>query len=545
MPDTARRNLSDELLTQVVLESFENAGSPRIKEVLQSLVKHLHAFAVDVQLTEEEWAYGIDFLTRTGHITDDKRQEFILLSDVLGLSMQVIGINHAVPDGATENTVFGPFFVADSPQFTNGDDIANGASGIPCYFHGDVRSGSGDPIEGANLEIWMADDEGNYDVQYADLDHAQGRGHISSAGEGKYWFWSVLPEAYPIPHDGPVGDLLKGAGRHPVASRAHPLPDQRAGLQDVHDARLRRRRRVPGLRRRLRREELADPGLRAPRRRDGHARRPRHRRRRVVGDALRLRAGRGGRPSERAGDGRPHRRQRPCRRCQRAVPEHAGRRQRRHHEVPLDREHAARAHHQPARRGGPARRRPRGGRARGQGRAATAMGQTVVLHEPGRRGARAPAHLGHAPRAQGRLHARQPVRALDMPQTYMEPILIGHAAERGSRVRFDTEYLSHVQDDEGVTTTVRDRRTGSEYTIRVEVPDRRRRRALADRAGHRAAVGGRHGLGGLDEHRASRPTSRTSSSTVRASCTGCCSRAPTSAASAWASCAWCVRGTSG
>src|SRR6478735_7646307 len=215
MPDTARRNLSDELLTQVVLESFDNAQSPRIKEVLQSLVKHLHAFAVDVQLTEEEWAYAIDFLTRTGHITDDKRQEFILLSDVLGLSMQVIGINHAVPDGATENTVFGPFFVADSPRFTNGDDIANGASGIPCYFHGDVRSGTGETIEGANLEIWMADDEGNYDVQYADLDHAQGRGHISSSEEGRYWFWSVLPEAYPIPHDGPVGDLLKGAGRHP------------------------------------------------------------------------------------------------------------------------------------------------------------------------------------------------------------------------------------------------------------------------------------------------------------------------------------------
>ena len=149
MPDTARRNLSDELLTQVVLESFDNAQSPRIKEVLQSLVKHLHAFAVDVQLTEEEWAYGIDFLTRTGHISDDKRQEFILLSDVLGLSMQVIGINHAVPDGATENTVFGPFFVANSPAFSIGDDIANGASGIPCYFHGDVRAGTGETIEEA------------------------------------------------------------------------------------------------------------------------------------------------------------------------------------------------------------------------------------------------------------------------------------------------------------------------------------------------------------------------------------------------------------
>jgi hydroxyquinol 1,2-dioxygenase len=215
MPDTAKRNLSDEQLTAVVLESFENAKTPRTKEVLEALVKHIHAFATEVQLTEAEWAYGIDFLTRTGHITDDKRQEFILLSDVLGLSMQVIGINHPVPDGATENTVFGPFFVANSPEYSNGDDIANGASGTPCYFHGTVTGSDGAPIAGANLEIWMADDEGNYDVQYADLDHPENRGHIASADDGRYWFWSVLPEAYPIPHDGPVGDLLTAAGRHP------------------------------------------------------------------------------------------------------------------------------------------------------------------------------------------------------------------------------------------------------------------------------------------------------------------------------------------
>ena len=211
----AEHNLSDERLTQVVLESFENAQTPRIKEVLRSLVKHLHAFAVDVQLTEEEWAYAIDFLTRTGHITDDKRQEFILLSDVLGLSMLTIGINHRVPDRATESTVFGPFFVENSPQYSNGDDIANGASGTPCYFEGKVSGVGGEPVAGANLEIWMADDEGNYDVQYDDLDHPQGRGHLSSAEDGRYWFWSVLPEAYPIPHDGPVGDLLKATGRHP------------------------------------------------------------------------------------------------------------------------------------------------------------------------------------------------------------------------------------------------------------------------------------------------------------------------------------------
>ncbi|MEA2396393.1 MAG: hydroxyquinol 1,2-dioxygenase [Solirubrobacteraceae bacterium] len=215
MSTTPKRNLSDEDLTRAVLDSFEGAPDPRTKEILQSLVHHLHAFATDVQLTEEEWAAGIDFLTRTGHMTDDKRQEFILLSDVLGLSMLTIGINHRVPDGATESTVFGPFFVADSPRYSNGDDIANGQSGVPCYVSGQVRSVSGDPIAGANMEIWQADDEGFYDVQRPDLDQAQGRGHLVSADDGRYWFWSVFPEAYPIPADGPVGDLLTAGGRHP------------------------------------------------------------------------------------------------------------------------------------------------------------------------------------------------------------------------------------------------------------------------------------------------------------------------------------------
>ena len=321
MPDTARRNLSDELLTQVVLESFENAGSPRIKEVLQSLVKHLHAFAVDVQLTEEEWAYGIDFLTRTGHITDDKRQEFILLSDVLGLSMQVIGINHPVPDGATENTVFGPFFVANSPQFTNGDDIANGASGIPCYFHGDVRSGSTAtpsraPTSRSGWPTTRATTTSSTPTsttpRAAVTSPPPGR---ASTGSGR-----CCPRRTRSRTTGPVGRPAQGRRPPSLAPRAHPLPDQRARLQDVHDARLRRRRRVPGLRRRLRREELAHPGLRAPRRRDGHARRPRHRRRRVVGDALRLRAGRGGRQvtAEDFVFGRGRVAGRPCRRLEEA-----------------------------------------------------------------------------------------------------------------------------------------------------------------------------------------------------------------------------------
>jgi hydroxyquinol 1,2-dioxygenase len=179
-------------------------------------VRHLHAFASEVALTEEEWFAGIDFLTRTGHITDDKRQEFILASDTLGLSMLVIGINHRHANGATESTVFGPFFVDGSPAFENGDDLANGAPGMPCFMSGTVRSTSGEPVPGALLDIWQADEDGLYDVQYQDLDEARGRGHLHSDDDGRYWFWTVQPEAYPIPTDGPVGSMLSATNRSPM-----------------------------------------------------------------------------------------------------------------------------------------------------------------------------------------------------------------------------------------------------------------------------------------------------------------------------------------
>jgi hydroxyquinol 1,2-dioxygenase len=210
------RNLSDEALTDAVIESFEGAASERFREIAESLVRHLHGFVTDVGLTEDEWFAGIDFLTRTGQITDEKRQEFILLSDVLGVSMLVIGLNNRKPAGATEATVFGPFFVADSPRYDNGDDIANGASGVPCFVRGRVLATDGEPIGGARIEIWQADDEGLYDVQRPGLDEAQGRGHLFSAGDGSFAFWTVRPEAYPIPSDGPVGDLLAAAGRGPM-----------------------------------------------------------------------------------------------------------------------------------------------------------------------------------------------------------------------------------------------------------------------------------------------------------------------------------------
>lgn len=220
----ATRNLSDDDLTRAVLDSFAGTPSERTRAILQSLVRHLHAFVKDVGLTEEEWFKGVDFLTRTGHITDDKRQEFILLSDVLGVSMLVVGLNSrqgGVNDSheatsTTEATVFGPFFVEGSPGYANGDDIANGAPGEPCYIEGRVLSTSGEPVAGARIEVWQADDQGFYDVQYADLEAPRGRGHLHSDAAGRYWFWSVKPEAYPIPHDGPVGQLLGAAGRSPM-----------------------------------------------------------------------------------------------------------------------------------------------------------------------------------------------------------------------------------------------------------------------------------------------------------------------------------------
>lgn len=213
---SGKRDLSGDALTSEVLARFEGTESPRLREIMQSLVRHLHAFAREVQLTEDEWATTINYLTRTGQICSDQRQEFILLSDTLGLSMQVIGINHPAPGRTTESTVFGPFYVTSSPQYENGADLANGASGEPCFVSGSVTSTSGEPVARAHLEIWQTDDEGLYDVQHTDLSEAQGRGQLDTAADGRFWFWSVLPVSYPIPSDGPVGEMLKATGRSPM-----------------------------------------------------------------------------------------------------------------------------------------------------------------------------------------------------------------------------------------------------------------------------------------------------------------------------------------
>jgi hydroxyquinol 1,2-dioxygenase len=205
--------VTEEHLTDRVVASFDGSPSERYREVMQSLVRHLHAFARDVRLTEEEWQRGVEFLTRCGEITDDRRQEFILLSDVLGLSMLTVGINAAA--GATESTVFGPFFVADAPEVPLGGDIAGGAAGEPCHVSGTVRDTRGEPVPGARIDVWEADEDGFYDVQYAERRTA-GRGWLRADEAGAYRFWAVRPAAYPIPADGPVGDLLAAAGRGPM-----------------------------------------------------------------------------------------------------------------------------------------------------------------------------------------------------------------------------------------------------------------------------------------------------------------------------------------
>jgi hydroxyquinol 1,2-dioxygenase len=208
-------------LTERVAASFDAAPDPRLKELMQALTHHLHAFIREVRLTEEEWRGAIEFLTAAGHITDGKRQEFVLLSDVLGASMQTITVNNQAYRHATEATVTGPFFVAGSPAIEPGGDIAAGAPGEPCWVEGTVADTHGEPVPRALIEVWEADQDGFYDVQYDD-DQVAGRGHLHTDEAGRYSFWGVVPTPYPIPDDGPVGHLLAATGRSPMrASHLH------------------------------------------------------------------------------------------------------------------------------------------------------------------------------------------------------------------------------------------------------------------------------------------------------------------------------------
>ena len=191
-------------------------ANPRVAEVMASLVKHLHAFAKEVSLRPDEWEAAIDFLTRTGQICTKERQEFILLSDVLGLSMLVDAINNRRPAGATENTVLGPFHVSDAPIRAMGDCISLDGKGELCRYMGRVLDLDGNPIAGACVDVWSDNADGYYDVQQPDRQPKwNNRGRFITGTDGGYHFIGIKPVSYPIPDDGPVGELLAHLARHP------------------------------------------------------------------------------------------------------------------------------------------------------------------------------------------------------------------------------------------------------------------------------------------------------------------------------------------
>ncbi len=207
---------SEERSGEVVAASFDATEDARLRVVMASLVKHLHAFVKDVELTDAEWARAIEFLTATGHLCDDVRQEFVLLSDVLGVSMLVETINHRSDGTATESTVLGPFHLVESPARELGADIALHGRGERCLVTGTVRGPDGSPLAGASVDVWQASEEGWYDVQQPGVQpDGNLRGLFSTDDSGRFWFRSIVPTHYAIPQDGPVGALLRATGRSP------------------------------------------------------------------------------------------------------------------------------------------------------------------------------------------------------------------------------------------------------------------------------------------------------------------------------------------
>jgi catechol 1,2-dioxygenase len=224
---------TEEHSAEVVAASFDDTPDPRLRHVLQSLVRHLHDFVKDVELTEAEWTKAIAFLTATGQKCDDVRQEFVMLSDVLGVSMLVETINHRAP-GATESTVLGPFHMVESPARALGDQISLDGKGEPCLVTGRVTGADGEPLGGASVDVWQANEDGFYDVQQPGIQPQSNlRGLFTAAADGTFWFRTVVPRYYPIPADGPVGELLGATARHPYRPAHLHFIVARDGYQPV------------------------------------------------------------------------------------------------------------------------------------------------------------------------------------------------------------------------------------------------------------------------------------------------------------------------
>jgi catechol 1,2-dioxygenase len=210
------RNKTEDDITAEVLARFSGTADPRLRQIVLSLISHLHAFVKEVQLTEAEWFQAIEILTEAGKMCSDKRQEFILFSDTLGVSMVVDLLDHRKPDGATESTVFGPFHRLGAPEMKAGGNIAHrDTTGVPTLVAGQVLDLDGKPIADALLDVWQTQSNGLYDAQDSDPDALHMRGKFHTDNDGRYLMRTVLPVNYPIPSDGPVGRMLKATGRHP------------------------------------------------------------------------------------------------------------------------------------------------------------------------------------------------------------------------------------------------------------------------------------------------------------------------------------------
>jgi len=205
-------DLSAGQLTAEVLEAYAGTPDPRLRELLSALIRHLHAFATETGLTTQEWMAGIEFLTAVGHKCDPRRQEFILLSDVLGLSSLVEAINAA--DGATEPTVLGPFYLPGAPRREMGEQIGRMQDGEPTLIRGRVTDTAGKPLAGARLDVWQGNSNGLYDIQDPAQPEFNLRGVFSTGPDGGYSFRTIRPVSYPVPIDGPVGEVFRASGRH-------------------------------------------------------------------------------------------------------------------------------------------------------------------------------------------------------------------------------------------------------------------------------------------------------------------------------------------
>lgn len=209
------REFDEKNITQAVIARLAASDDPRFKQVMTALLTRLHDFVREVKLTEAEWLTAIQFLTDVGQMCTAQRQEFILLSDTLGVSVLVITLNHPAERDSAESTVLGPFYWEGAPELPRGSNLAVGVKGEPAFYSGRVLDVDGRPLENALLDIWSGDGEGNYDMQIPGETQMKARGRIRTDAEGRYWFRSIRPTYYPVPTDGPVGRMLRKMGRHP------------------------------------------------------------------------------------------------------------------------------------------------------------------------------------------------------------------------------------------------------------------------------------------------------------------------------------------